>query len=83
MNDVPLFLVLRRLFLYFSNQDPSLRPSDDDRRDAMHEMVCDELIRAILRIIHKLDFTSTKEADSDPEVYSENRYFQDLLCEKS
>ena len=46
-----------------SRQDLRLRPGDDERWDVMHDMVYDELIQAILRVIHKLDFSFTKDPD--------------------
>jgi hypothetical protein len=49
--------------------------TDLEKREAIHEMVYDEMIQAILRIIHKLDLTSTKDGQSDIQVkdYAINR----------
>ena len=41
---------------------------DLDKRDLVHEMVYDELIQAILRIVNKLDLKSRKSAQSGLEV---------------
>ena len=41
-----------------------------EQREAMYGMVCDEMVKAILRIIHKLDLSSIKGSSSVLEVMS-------------
>lgn len=39
-----------------------------EQRESMHGVVYDELMNAILHIIHKLNLSSIKESDSELEV---------------
>ena len=39
-----------------------------EQREAMYGMVYDEMVKAILRIIHKLDLSSIKGSSSAREV---------------
>ncbi|XP_048576196.1 DNA-dependent protein kinase catalytic subunit isoform X3 [Nematostella vectensis] len=48
----------------------SLSLSDIEKRESLHELVYDELVGAILRIIHKLDLTSTKHGQQDLQTSS-------------
>ena len=41
-----------------------------EQREAMYGMVYDEMVKAILRIIHKLDLSSIKGSSSVQEVMS-------------
>ncbi|EDO34282.1 predicted protein [Nematostella vectensis] len=53
-----------KMYLLFQ----SLSLSDIEKRESLHELVYDELVGAILRIIHKLDLTSTKHGQQDLQV---------------
>ena len=56
-----------------------------EQREAMHGMVYDEMIKAILHIIHKLDLSSTciKGSSSALEVMSVRSYSSKLLKKPS
>ena len=54
-----------------------------EQREAMHGMVYDEMIKAILHIIHKLDLSSIKGSSSALEVMSVRSYSSKLLKKPS
>lgn len=44
--------------------------AESEKRQVVHEMIYNELIKAILRLIHKLDLTTTKCSKADVQVIS-------------
>ena len=51
-------------------QDVSLLGQKLEQREAIYGMVYDEMVKAILRMIHKLDLSSMKGSSSTLEVMS-------------
>lgn len=50
-----------------------------EKYQALHEMIYNELIGAILRIIHKLDLTSHKENEPDLQVWKVHHCFHEFI----